>query len=95
MSLSHYMYRPKRRLQARTGSTASSYDVRTTITTAQDTFQSGVWSKAPALQRSAVLSTLARIVQENVDAFAELESKQTGRTIREMKAQLSRLPEWL
>ena len=27
--------------------------------------------------------------------FARVESQQTGRTLREMQAQLGRLPEWL
>jgi acyl-CoA reductase-like NAD-dependent aldehyde dehydrogenase len=47
------------------------------------------------LHRSKVLSKLARLLEERIPEFAELETMQTGRTIREMKAQLGRLPEWL
>ena len=62
---------------------------------AQEAFKSGVWSRAPAIQRSAVLSNLARDLQQRIPEFAKIESIQTGRTIREMTAQLGRLPEWL
>lgn len=74
---------------------ASSYDVHTTVSHAQDVFKSGVWSKAPAIHRSTVLSNLARLLQEKIGQLAMLESMQTGRAIREMQTQLSRLPEWL
>ncbi|KAF8897754.1 aldehyde dehydrogenase domain-containing protein [Infundibulicybe gibba] len=57
--------------------------------------QSGVWSKSPVLARSKILSKLARVLEARVPELAEIESMQTGRTIRELKAQLSRLPEWL
>jgi acyl-CoA reductase-like NAD-dependent aldehyde dehydrogenase len=74
---------------------ASSYDVDTTISNAHDVFKSGVWSKTPAIHRSMVLSNIARRLEEKISDLAALESMQTGRAIREMKAQLGRLPEWL
>lgn len=74
---------------------ASTYDVQTAISHAQDVFKSGVWSKASAIQRSMVLSNLARSLEEKIGDFAVLESMQTGRAVREMQAQLGRLPEWL
>ncbi|KAJ3834880.1 aldehyde dehydrogenase domain-containing protein [Lentinula raphanica] len=70
-------------------------DVNKTIENAHDTFNSGIWSKAPAITRSKVLSRLARMLEERVPEMAKLESLQTGRTIREMNAQLGRLPDWL
>ncbi|KAF5322811.1 hypothetical protein D9619_000478 [Psilocybe cf. subviscida] len=74
---------------------ASSEDVTHAIRRAQDAFDSGVWSKAPALTRSKVLSKLARLLEEKIPEMAKVETMQTGRTIREMNAQLGRLPEWL
>jgi acyl-CoA reductase-like NAD-dependent aldehyde dehydrogenase len=47
------------------------------------------------MHRSKVLTRLARALEERVPALAELETLQTGRAIREMAAQLGRLPEWL
>lgn len=65
------------------------------IESSQAAFKSGVWSKAPAIHRSKVLSKLARLLEESVPELAKIETLQTGRTIREMNAQLGRLPEWL
>ncbi|TFK43675.1 aldehyde dehydrogenase [Crucibulum laeve] len=78
-----------------TVASASPEDVAFAIDNAQAAFDSGVWSKAPAIVRSKVLSKLARSLEERIPELAEIETLQTGRTIREMKAQLGRLPEWL
>ena len=74
---------------------ANSEDIGRTVVDAHAVFQSGIWSRAPAIHRSKVLTRLARALEERVPALAELETLQTGRAIREMCAQLSRLPEWL
>ncbi|KZT29284.1 aldehyde dehydrogenase [Neolentinus lepideus HHB14362 ss-1] len=74
---------------------ASPVDVKETIKHANDVCQSGIWSRASSLHRSTVLARLAQVLRSRVPEFAELETLQTGRTIREMKAQLGRLPEWL
>lgn len=76
-------------------SAANSDDVKRTIVDAHAAFESGTWSRAPALHRSKILSRLARALEGRVTALAELETLQTGRAIREMRAQLARLPEWL
>ncbi|PVG04211.1 aldehyde dehydrogenase [Serendipita vermifera] len=65
------------------------------IAQANDAFNTGTWSRAPSLQRSIVLTKLARSLERHIPQLAEIESLQTGRTIREMRAQLGRLPEWL
>jgi acyl-CoA reductase-like NAD-dependent aldehyde dehydrogenase len=74
---------------------ASPEDVSRAISQAQGAFQSGVWSKSSAAHRSNVLSRLARALENRVPDLAKLETLQTGRAIREMNAQLNRLPEWL
>ncbi|KAF9058008.1 aldehyde dehydrogenase domain-containing protein [Panaeolus papilionaceus] len=74
---------------------ATNDDVKNAVEVAQDAFDSGVWSKAPVLTRSKVLSNLARLLEQKLPDFARIETQQTGRTIREMNAQLGRLPEWL
>jgi acyl-CoA reductase-like NAD-dependent aldehyde dehydrogenase len=76
-------------------STTSPEDVQTVISRSQDVFQSGVWSRASVFHRSDVLSRLARALEKRVPEFARLETLQTGRAIREMNAQLIRIPEWL
>ena len=70
-------------------------DINRTVRDAHDVFKMGVWSRLPALERSATLTIMARDLEEMVPDLARKESEQTGRTIREMMAQLSRIPEWL
>lgn len=65
------------------------------IQNAQNAFESGIWSKTSAVHRSTVLSRLARALEARIPELAKIESLQTGRTIREMNAQLGRLPEWM
>ncbi|KAH7911552.1 aldehyde dehydrogenase domain-containing protein [Hygrophoropsis aurantiaca] len=74
---------------------ASVDEVQDAVHHAHETFRSGIWSKASPIARSVVLSRLARALEERTADFARIESLQTGRTIREMNAQLGRLPEWL
>ena len=59
------------------------------------TFHTGTWSKADVSDRFAVLSTAARLLRARIPEFVELETRQIGRPIREMRAQLARVPEWL
>ena len=66
-----------------------------TVQKAHEVFKSGVWSRAQAQTRSKILSRLACALEDRVPEFAQMESMQTGRAVREMNAQLSRLPEWL
>ncbi|KZT13009.1 aldehyde dehydrogenase [Laetiporus sulphureus 93-53] len=70
-------------------------DVQKTVYHAHEVYKSGVWSRASHSFRAAVLSNLAREVELNLKEFAKMETLQTGRAIREMNAQLGRLPEWL
>ncbi|KAI0065822.1 aldehyde dehydrogenase [Artomyces pyxidatus] len=74
---------------------ASSSDVHHSVEAAQAAFDSGEWSRAPAQARAKVLNVLAHNLRQRISQFAEIETLQTGRAIREMTAQLGRLPEWL
>ncbi|KAJ2916411.1 hypothetical protein MD484_g3994, partial [Candolleomyces efflorescens] len=73
----------------------SALDVEAIVKNAQSAFDSGVWSKASAIHRSKTLAKLARSLEEELPTLAQIETLQVGRTIREMNAQLGRLPEWL
>jgi acyl-CoA reductase-like NAD-dependent aldehyde dehydrogenase len=53
-----------------------------------------VWGAKPARERAAVLERFARLLREALPEFIYQETLQTGRAIREMRAQLARLPEW-
>ncbi|KAL9113764.1 MAG: hypothetical protein Q9227_002209 [Pyrenula ochraceoflavens] len=65
------------------------------VTASLDNFRNGTWSKADASTRFAVLSHAANILRSNLPELVSLETAQTGRPIREMRTQLSRIPEWL
>ncbi|KAI6152227.1 aldehyde dehydrogenase [Pisolithus tinctorius] len=69
--------------------------VEEAVKSAHRVYESGVWSKASPLSRSNVLSKLAQLLEERVSDMARIETLQTGRAIREMNAQIGRLPEWL
>lgn len=62
-----------------------------TVQKAKAVFDSGEWSRAPAHARAKVLSRLSSTLGDRVADLAQLESEQTGRTLREMKAQLGEL----
>lgn len=64
------------------------------VQNAQATFESGVWSKSDVRYRADVLSSISKQLKEAIPQLVKLEVAQTGRAIREMNAQLGRLPEW-
>ncbi|KAH0839852.1 aldehyde dehydrogenase domain-containing protein [Lanmaoa asiatica] len=74
---------------------ATAKDVDISVVRAHAAYQSGIWSRAPLLARSTVLSRLAQLLEEHTPTMANIETLQTGRAIREMTAQIGRLPEWL
>ena len=69
--------------------------VNSIISSSLQNFSSGVWSRADASARFMVLSKAANLLRSRLPEFVALETEQTGRPIREMRAQLSRIPEWL
>lgn len=65
------------------------------VSSSLEIFRNGSWSKADASERFSVLSKAAVLLRSRIPEFVELETRQTGRPIREMRAQLARIPEWL
>jgi acyl-CoA reductase-like NAD-dependent aldehyde dehydrogenase len=61
---------------------------------AQKVFKAGIWSKAPRHVRADVLDKLAELLTANLPRLIDLEVLQTGRAIREMKAQVPTLIKW-
>ncbi|MDP5252566.1 MULTISPECIES: aldehyde dehydrogenase family protein [unclassified Vibrio] len=72
---------------------ASSTDVEKAVFAAQQAFYP--WSALDPMERGRYLRKLADIIADNMESLAAWESRLTGRPIREMKAQMSRIPEWL
>lgn len=54
-----------------------------------------VWAATATDERARLLRRLAEIVRSRMDGLAAAEATITGRPIREMRAQMSRIPEWL
>ncbi|DBA03510.1 TPA: hypothetical protein N0F65_011411 [Lagenidium giganteum] len=73
---------------------ATPEDVHQAVCSGATVFDSGVWSKAPVVDRSRTLHDIGAALRARIADLAEMESLQTGRPIREMRAQLTRLPEW-
>ncbi|RDA84996.1 hypothetical protein CP532_3874 [Ophiocordyceps camponoti-leonardi (nom. inval.)] len=64
------------------------------IQLAHKTFSSGIWSKASRDARADVLDRAADLLSEELPSLIPLEVRQTGRAVREMKAQLPTLLRW-
>ena len=74
---------------------ASQEDVATAIQAASTAFESSDWfhpSRAP--YRAQILRSMAAKLRERVEELADAEVLQIGRPRKEMRFQLSRLPEW-
>lgn len=71
---------------------ATKEDVELAVASGRAAFESGVWSRASTTERSRVLHDIAAALRARIPEFAEKESLQTGRPIREMRAQLTRIP---
>ena len=68
-------------------------DVENAVAAASHAFKHSCW-RTHTEARIAALRTLAAKLRQNMAALVEAEARVTGRPIREMRAQLSRLPEW-
>ncbi|GMF11135.1 unnamed protein product [Phytophthora lilii] len=73
---------------------ATSADVDRAVASGQRAFKSGSWSRVSVAERANMLNSIAAALRKRIPEFAEKESLQTGRPIREMRAQLTRIPEW-
>ncbi|GMI19732.1 hypothetical protein TrRE_jg2385 [Triparma retinervis] len=86
---------PARRTELCTVLDADAAAVDKAVKSSRAAFESGSWARMDVRDRAEILNEGARALRKRVPEFAEVESIQTGRPIREMNAQLGRLPEWL
>ncbi|MEO1142052.1 MAG: aldehyde dehydrogenase [Pseudomonadota bacterium] len=73
---------------------AKSDDVNRAVEAAEKAFYSGEWSQMTATQRGKLLYRLADIIAENAPRLAELETRDTGKIIRETSAQIAYVAEY-
>jgi acyl-CoA reductase-like NAD-dependent aldehyde dehydrogenase len=64
------------------------------IDAASAAFDAGCWSRVPVRERHRILNRLADRLEAALPELATLESTCVGRPLREMRAQLGRLPEF-
>ncbi|ASY59779.1 aldehyde dehydrogenase [Sinorhizobium sp. CCBAU 05631] len=69
-------------------------DVNRAVEAAHRTLSAGPWSKLTATQRGKLLYKLADLVAENAQKLAELETRDTGKIIRETSAQIAYVAEY-
>ncbi|KAK5626602.1 hypothetical protein RRF57_002317 [Xylaria bambusicola] len=74
---------------------ASEEDINNTVAMAQAAFKSGVWSRESRHRRADVLDKSATLLEAELPELIALEVRQTGRAVREMKAQVPSLVRWL
>jgi len=69
-------------------------DVDTAVAAAAAAFRSGPWRSMTASARGRLLNRLADLIADNAERLAALETRDNGKLIAEMSAQLRYVPEW-
>ena len=70
-------------------------DIDWAVAVGKQAFRDGRWSRMEPRQRARILNRAAQGLLDAADELAEIETISTGRPIREMQAQIRRVPEWL
>jgi aldehyde dehydrogenase (NAD+) len=60
-------------------------DIDRAVRVAREAFDAGPWTKMAATDRGRILWRLADLIEQNADALAELESRNTGKTLFEAR----------
>lgn len=69
-------------------------DVNAAVAAADAAFRAGPWRRMTASARGALLNRLADLIIRDAQALAALETRDNGKLINEMNAQLNYLPQW-
>lgn len=72
---------------------ADESDVASAVIAAREAFPG--WAELDPLDRGHLLRRFAEVIRRNIPQLAVLETTVTGRALREMNAQMARIPEWL
>lgn len=68
-------------------------DIDRAVAAAREAFE-GPWSRVPGHERAAMIRRLAELYRAEVERLAQLESRDSGRAIRESRADLGAHPQW-
>lgn len=69
-------------------------EVDAAVAAAKQAFRHSPWRSMTATQRGKLLSRFADVLADEAEALAQVESRDNGKLIAEMRAQLNYLPEW-
>ncbi|MBB6583816.1 aldehyde dehydrogenase [Ralstonia solanacearum] len=69
-------------------------DVARAVDAADRAFRSGPWAALTCTQRGALLRRLGDLVARDADRLAQIEVRDNGKLLAEMRAQLNYLPQW-
>lgn len=69
-------------------------DVDAAVAAASRAFKNSEWSRLNPSARGKLLARFADLVAENADRLAAIETRDNGKLIAEMRAQLHYIPEW-
>jgi (Z)-2-((N-methylformamido)methylene)-5-hydroxybutyrolactone dehydrogenase len=72
---------------------ADEADVERAVGAARTAFE-GEWGAMTGFQRSRLMHRLADLIDENADRLAELESRDSGKLLREFSGQMRAIPAW-
>jgi len=73
---------------------ASAADVDRAVRAARTAFEDPGWRGLNATQRGRLLTRLGDLIAAHADELAEIETRDNGKLINEMRAQLRYMPEW-
>lgn len=73
---------------------ATTEDVHRAVAAARTAFTSGPWSNMTATARGALLRRLGDLIAREADNLAKIETRDNGKLIAEMRAQMRYLPQW-
>ncbi|GHD14420.1 aldehyde dehydrogenase family protein [Tianweitania populi] len=68
---------------------AGAADIDRAVKSSREAFENGPWSRMPAFERGRLLTRLGLLIEKNGDELAALESRDTGKPIRQGKADVT------
>ena len=78
-------HQPRRRQRRRGGRRGHPDDARDAVAAARAAFDDGAWPATPVAERAALLDRIADLLQRDKESLAELETKDTGKTLAESR----------
>jgi (Z)-2-((N-methylformamido)methylene)-5-hydroxybutyrolactone dehydrogenase len=73
---------------------ATASDVDAAVAAARSAFVTGPWPRMTATARGAALRKLGDLIARDADDLAQIETRDNGKLITEMRAQIRYLPQW-